>query len=325
MTLKMKKLGVISFILLLIAACVPLKKYQELEANYNKCLEEQNAFKTSSIDYENKVKELESQLNLMKSNWTTLKTETDKIKQDYQNLQVEYDKQVELQTILEKKYSTLQSDGSAESARLIKDLEGTRIELQRKEDRLNELEKELNARETVLNEKEKRIKELEDIIAKQQESTRLLKEKIAKALLGFKDKGLTVEEREGKIYVSMEAKLLFASGKTDVSPEGKNALIDLAKVLETQTDIEILVEGHTDADPLNSSNHPTDNWELSVLRATSCVKIMLDNSNMNPKTIIAGGRSEYHPIDQNDKAKNRRIEIIITPNLKELMSLIING
>jgi len=324
MVLKMKKIIGTTFILGIIAACVPLKKYQELEANYNKCVEDQNGYKTSSIDYENKVKELESQLDLMTANAEKNKTEITKLKEDYKNLQVEYDKQVELQTILEKKYSNLQSDGSEESSKLIRDLEGTRIELQRKEDRLNELEKELNAREKVLDEKEKRIKELEDIIATQQESTRLLKEKIAEALLGFKDKGLTVEERDGKIYVSMEAKLLFASGKTDVSSEGEKALIDLAKVLETQDDIEILVEGHTDSDPLKSANHPTDNWELSVLRATSCVKIMLDHSNMNPKTIIAGGRSEYHPVDVNDKSKNRRIEIIITPNLKELMSLISN-
>ncbi len=321
----MKKIVGTLLTLLIITACVPLKKYQELEANYNKCLEEQNSFKTSSIDYENKVKELESQLGLMRADAQKNQTEISKLREDYKNLQVEYDKQVELQTILEKKYTNLQTDGSEESSKLIRDLEGTRIELQRKEDRLNELEKELNAREKALDEKEKRIKELEDIIAAQQESTRLLKEKIAKALLGFKDKGLTVEERDGKIYVSMEAKLLFASGKTDVSSEGERALIDLAKVLETQNDIEILVEGHTDADPLKSANHPTDNWELSVLRATSCVKIMLDNSNMNPKTIIAGGRSEYHPIDPKDKAKNRRIEIIITPNLKELMSLISNG
>lgn len=321
----MKKIVGTLLTLLIITACVPLKKYQELEANYNKCLEEQNSFKTSSIDYENKVKELESQLGLMRADAQKNQTEINKLREDYKNLQVEYDKQVELQTILEKKYTNLQTDGSEESSKLIRDLEGTRIELQRKEDRLNELEKELNAREKALDEKEKRIKELEDIIAAQQESTRLLKEKIAKALLGFKDKGLTVEERDGKIYVSMEAKLLFASGKTDVSSEGERALIDLAKVLETQNDIEILVEGHTDADPLKSANHPTDNWELSVLRATSCVKIMLDNSNMNPKTIIAGGRSEYHPIDPKDKAKNRRIEIIITPNLKELMSLISNG
>ena len=241
---------------------------------------------------------------------------------EFRMLQVEYDKIGEINKILEDKYAGLQNKGSAESARLINDLEGTRIELQRKEDRLNELEKELNARSRVLDDKQKKIKELEDIIASKDEATRLLKEKIAKALMGFADKGLTVEERNGRIYVSMEANLLFASGKTNVSGEGGSALIDLAKVLETQSDIGILVEGHTDSDALKSANHPTDNWELSVLRATSVTKIMLDNSKMDPKMITAAGRSEYHPVDPNDKTKNRRIEIIITPDLNELFKLI---
>jgi chemotaxis protein MotB len=320
--LEMKQSVAIIFFSLLILGCVPLKKYQELEENYNKCLEESTTYKSSSIDYENRMKELQTQLDLMKNNIDQIIEDTTKLSQEYKMLQVEYDKVADLNKVLEDKYASLQNSGSAESAKLIRDLEGTRIELQRKEDRLNELEKELNARAKMLDEKEKRIKELEDIIAAKDEATKLLKEKIAKALLGFADKGLTVEERNGRIYVSMEAKLLFASGKTDVSPEGKQALIDLAKVLETQTDVDILVEGHTDADPLKSSNHPTDNWELSVLRATSVTKIMLDNSNMDPKRITAAGRSEFHPVDVNDKAKNRRIEIIITPDLNELFELI---
>jgi chemotaxis protein MotB len=120
----------------------------------------------------------------------------------------------------------------------------------------------------------------------------------------------------------MEAKLLFASGKTNVNSEGKKAIIDLAKILETQEGIDILVEGHTDSDPMKSSSHPRDNWELSVLRATSVVKIMLANSEMNPTMVSASGRSEFHPVDPEDKAKNRRIEIIITPDLSELFELI---
>lgn len=314
----------IAFILfsLLLIGCVPLKKYQELESNYNKSLEESTTYKSSSIDYENKMKELETQVGLMSNNIDQIIKDTTKLSQEYKMLQVEYDKIADLNNVLENKYASLQNSGSAESAKLIRDLEGTRIELQRKEDRLNELEKELNARAKILDEKEKRIKELEDIIAAKDEATKLLKEKIAKALLGFADKGLTVEERNGRIYVSMEANLLFASGKTDVSNEGQTALIDLAKVLETQTDIDILVEGHTDADPLKSASHPTDNWELSVLRATSVTKIMLANSNMDPKRITAAGRSEFHPVDVNDKSKNRRIEIIITPDLNELFELI---
>jgi len=306
----------------LFTACVPLKKYQDLEENYTKSQTEQTTFKSSSIDYENKLKEADTQVNLLKENLGTLTETQEKLSNEYNSLQVEYDKIGELNRELESKYVALQSNGSIESSKLIKDLEGTRIQLQRKEDRLNELEKELNLRSKILDQKEERIKELEDLISEKDESTRLLKEKIAQALLGFKDKGLTVEERNGKIYVSMEAKLLFASGKTNVGTEGKNALIDLAKVLETQNDIDILVEGHTDSDALKSSQFPHDNWELSVLRATSVTKIMLANSKMKPQTITAGGRSQYHPKDATDKSKNRRIEIIITPDLNELFELI---
>ena len=99
-------------------------------------------------------------------------------------------------------------------------------------------------------------------------------------------------------------------------------MIGLAKVLETQEDIDIVVEGHTDSDAMNGNSHPKDNWELSVLRATAVVKIMLENSEMDPTKISASGRSEYHPIDPTDKAKNRRIEIIITPDLTALFELI---
>ena len=313
---------VILFSILLVVSCVPLKKYNDLQSNYNKSQEEYSKFKSSALDYENRVKELENQLSSSKMSVKQLKRDTAKIADRYKMLEVEYDKLGALNEILEKSYTSLQSKGSVESAKMIRDLEGTRIELQRKEDRLNELEKELNKRSRDLDIKEARIKELEDIIAKKDEAVKLLKEKIAKALLGFKDKGLTVEEKNGKIYVSMAAKLLFASGKTEVGTEGQKALVDLAAVLQSQNDIEIIVEGHTDADPLTSEIHPTDNWELSVLRATSVTKIMVENSTMSPKMITAAGRSEYHPVDISDKSKNRRIEIIITPDLNELFELI---
>ncbi len=317
----------IAFVLSLVVlmSCVPLKKYNDLQANYDKSQVEYARFKSSALDYENKMKELQAQLDLNKGLTNQLKKDTTRLSDEYKMLQVEYDKLGEINKALERNFAALQTKGAAESAKMIKDLEGTRIELQRKEDRLNMLEKELNERSRLLDLKETRIRELEDIIAKKDEAVQLLKAKIAQALLGFKDKGLTVEEKNGKIYVSMEAKLLFASGKTDVGAEGQKALIDLAKVLESQKDIEIVVEGHTDTDPLNSANHPADNWELSVLRATSVTKIMIQNSKMSPKMITAAGRSEFFPVDPSDKSKNRRIEIIITPNLNELFELISNN
>lgn len=303
-------------------ACVPLQKYNDLQTNYTKAVAAQTKYKSSTIDSENRIKELEATLSMTRSAADQLKQDTTDMSQKFKMLSVEYDKIGELNKALEEKYAGLQSKGTAETARMIRDLEGTKIELQRKEDRLNELEKELNARSLMLDKKEARIKELEEIIAQKDAAVLALKEKIANALLGYKNKGLTVEEKNGKIFVSMEAKLLFASGKIDVAPEGKVALVDLAKVLETQKDIEIIVEGHTDSDPLNGTNHPKDNWELSVLRATSVTKILIENSNMTPTMVMAAGRSDFYPINKLDKAKNRRIEIIITPDLNALFELI---
>lgn len=308
--------------ILVFASCVPIKKYQDLEANYKKSQEEQADYKTRALDNENKVSELQVEHDVLSKEIKAIKNDTTDLGNKYRRMLVEYDRVSESNELLEQKYAKLLSSGSVETAKLISDLENTRIELQKKEDRLNQLEKDLNAREKQIVEKEARINELENIIKEQELAVERLRAKIAEALLGFKDKGISVEERDGKIYVSMEAKLLFASGKTAVNPEGKGALIDLAKVLETQTDIDIVVEGHTDSDAMNSSAHPQDNWELSVLRATSVVKIMLDNSNMDPLNVTAAGRSEFHPVDPNDKAKNRRIEIIIAPDLSQLFELI---
>ena len=134
--------------------------------------------------------------------------------------------------------------------------------------------------------------------------------------------GLSVTEKDGKVYVSMEAQLLFATGSTVVDPKGKKALVDLAKAIENETDMEVLVEGHTDTDKLNASAYPKDNWDLSVLRATEVVKIILANSHVQPQILSAAGRSEFHPVDGSDKSKNRRIEIILQPKLDELYKLI---
>ncbi len=318
---KMKHI-ILAFSVLLVMACVPLQKYNDLQSNYDKMKLEQNNAQSSSIDFENKLKEIESQLAMQKKTVNNLKEDTLRLSQELKMIAVEYDKIGELNKALEQKFAGLQSKGSAETAKMIRDLEGTRIELQRKEDRLNELEKELNERSLMLDKKEARIKELEDIIAKKDAAVLALKEKIAKALLGYADKGLTVVEKNGKIYVSVEAKLLFDSGKIDVANEGKAALINLAKVLENQKDIEIIVEGHTDSDPLKGTAHPKDNWELSVLRATAVTKILLENSDMSPTMIMPAGRSSYMPVSNTEKAKNRRIEIIISPDLNELFTLI---
>ncbi|MEY3425607.1 MAG: hypothetical protein RL679_965 [Bacteroidota bacterium] len=305
-----------------LGACVPAKKYKDLVEREKKCSEELAQFKTSSLDFEGKAKELEARYDVVKKEVSKLKADTSSIGTTYRILQTQYDKMAIQNESLEKAFDKLRIAGSKETAILQAELEGKNIELQRKEDALLVLDSELKSKEQLLAEREQRVNELEEAIKRKDEATRLLKTKVANALKGFESQGLTVIQKNGKIYVSMEAKLLFASGSTSVEQNGKNALIELAKVLEVEKELEIIVEGHTDSDKLVSPNHPKSNWELSVLRATSVVDILLSNSQMSPMQLMAAGRSEYHPVDPKDKAKNRRIEIIISPNLNELFEII---
>jgi chemotaxis protein MotB len=225
---------------------------------------------------------------------------------------------------LTKTFERYKTTGQKETSTLQKQLEQKTIELQKKSEALVTLESELKAQEKLLKEREQRVNELEQLLKRQEEALILIKKKVTDALIGFESQGLKVELKNGKIYVSMEAKLLFKSGSIVVESQGKNALLQIGKALENEKDLEIVVEGHTDTDKLNSASIPRNNWELSVLRSTSVVEILLANSTMLPSKIVAAGRSEYQPIDLNDKAKNRRIEIIISPNLDELFNIISN-
>ncbi len=307
---------------LFIASCVPAKKYNELLEREQQCSEELAKYKADAISFGGKAKEYEAELKIAKASLDELKADTSAMGNEYRELSAKYHKEIRLRDAMEASYNSLKLRGAKEIAILQKDLEEERIELQAKEDSLIALAKMLNQKEELLKSREARVNELEDIIRRQDEAVAALKAKIAKALKGFENKGLTVEERNGKIYVSLEAKLLFASGSTVVEQEGKTALVDLAKVLETEKELEIIVEGHTDTDAMRGTAHPKNNWELSVLRSTAVIEIMTQNSTIDPTILMAAGRSQYHPVDANDKAKNRRIEVIISPNLDELFKVI---
>ncbi|MBL1278948.1 MAG: OmpA family protein [Fluviicola sp.] len=318
----MKFLGVLLLSTIIFSSCVPVNKYNELLEKEKLCADELNKYKTSSLNFEAEATDLKSKHALLTEQLTQLRADTSKLGGDYRTLYAKYDRLAKINESLETSYNKLLLSGAKESAHLHADLHRKQVELQEKEDALLKLEQELLAKQSLLAEREQRVNELEKIIHDQEEATRLLKEKVSNALKGFANKGLKVEERNGKIYVSLEAKLLFSSGSTNVEGEGRNALIDLAKVLETEKDLEIIVEGHTDTDKMAGTKHPKNNWELSVLRSTSVIEIMLENSTIDPTQLMAAGRSEFIPVDVNDKAKNRRIEIIISPNLNELYELI---
>ena len=311
-------------VLLLLSACVPAKKYKDLLEREKVCSEELAKFKKSSGEYESLSKDLQTKfanasrdLSKLIQDTTALGSKYRLLLRDYGIIDGEYKS-------LQKSFDKLKNLSARETSELQNQLEAKNNELQIKEDALLKLDQELKEKQRLLIEREKRVNELEEAIRKKEAAVQLLKAKVANALRGFENQGLSVVQKNGKIYVSLEAKLLFKSGSTLVEEEGVRALVELGKALESEKDLEIIVEGHTDTDKLNSSTSPKNNWELSVLRATSVVQILLNNSNMTPSQIMAGGRGEFLPVDDSDKAKNRRIEVIISPNLNELFEIISN-
>ncbi len=190
------------------------------------------------------------------------------------------------------------------------------------QEKLNAL---LNQKKNELNERERTINELQQIINAQNEKVRKLLSSVKDALLGFSSDELTVREKDGKVYVAMSDKLLFQSGSARLDKRGEEALGKLAEVLNKQTDIDVFIEGHTDNKPINTVQFK-DNWDLSVIRATSVVRILIKNYNVNPLQIQPSGRGEYMPVDDNETAegrsKNRRTEIIMAPKLDKLFQML---
>lgn len=174
--------------------------------------------------------------------------------------------------------------------------------------------------------REKRLKEVEEVLRKRDEATNSLKEKLQQALLGFTKNGLTVEIKNGKVYVSLTDKLLFPSGSIIIDEKGKQALTQLAIVLKQQPEINIAVEGHTDNQKINNLGQIKDNWDLSVLRATSVVRYLTENEKVESVRMTATGKGEFQPLGSNagadGRSKNRRIEIVLSPKLDELYNLI---
>jgi len=176
-------------------------------------------------------------------------------------------------------------------------------------------------------ERSNRVAELEEMISSKEAAMKKLKETLSKALNAFEGKGLTVEQKNGKVYVSMENKLLFQTGSWAVGAEGKKAVVAVGKVLADNPDISVLIEGHTDNDKFTGAmGQIENNWDLSTKRATAIVGILTENKAINKQNLTAAGRGEYSPLASNDsaegKAKNRRIEIILTPKLDEISKML---
>ena len=295
------------------------KVYKDLEAKYNNLRKENRNLKDDYNDLlaaknkaENDLDNLQKQYDEAASSRDKLASELAALQNNYDNLKSSYD-------ALEENSSSAIETNLKKNRELLAQLEAKEQALAAENERLENLKNELEARS-------KRVQELESIIASKDASMKALKEAISKALTDFEGKGLTVEQRNGKVYVSMENKLLFESGSWAVGNQGKKAVQQLGGVLADNPDISILIEGHTDNVPYTGSGQLSGNWDLSTKRATAIVTILRDNPNIDPQNLTAAGRGEYAPIASNDtpegRAKNRRIEVILTPKLDELTKLL---
>lgn len=325
-----------SFIVLMVVAlssCVPESKFTE-EQNKRKDAEARlEASKAADQDCEAKKTELTAKVDMMQKEITGLQQDTTSSGSAYRDLSDKYNKQSVIYKEILDKYDELSNGSASSNSKVTKALQGTQSQLLEKEDELNALQirlsnekKHLDSLNTRLQEREAKVNELEKALNQKDAAVDSLKKHITNALLGFANKGISVYEKNGKVYVSMEEALLFPSGSTKVQPEGIEALTKIAQALEANPDINVMVEGHTDDVPMHGSGDIKDNWDLSVMRATSIVKIILQDANVNPKNIMASGVSEYDPVDPSKSAearqKNRRTDIILTPQMSELFKIL---
>ena len=279
------------------------------------------------------VEELTATVNLLKDKITSLKNDSI---QNGNTIFVLQNKQDRLNTaydLLVSQNSRQMSEKAKETKLLLEQLEESQTKLLKKEDDLNKLsatlsekENELNNAQRILEERSARVNELEKIINQKDSLVTAIKNKVQKALTGLEGDGLTIEQRNGKIYISLEEDLLFASGKYVINQTGVAALNKLSGALASQKDIEILVEGHTDNVKGSGRGSIKDNWDLSVMRATSVVKTLLNNKGLDPLQLTAAGRGEHNPIATNETIEgrkiNRRIELILSPNLDDLYDIL---
>ncbi len=324
----------LSYVSILISiSCVPLQKFNETESKLRTVQSERDALQQQVEQLKVENAEMKQQIKRCDDRLTSLIKDSMQRSGELNTLMNNYEKVNYQLSELQEAHDALLKGSQKESARLLRQLQSAQDDLKKKEESLLKLEKSIDEKKrsldlltAELNKRDTRLKELENILFKKDSVVKALKNKVSAALLGFENDGLSVNIRNGKVYVSLEEKLLFQSGSIVVDPKGVEALKKLARVLEQNPDINITIEGHTDNVPYKSRGEIKDNWDLSVMRATSIIRIILDNSNVDPKRLTASGRGEFMPVASNKsadgRAKNRRTEIILTPKLDELFKIL---
>ena len=321
--------------LILFTSCVSQKLHQEAQEQIgttklerDELFEENEKLTVENTELKAKTETQEEEIARIFKSHEEEADEMKRLKSDYGQLNNRYNE-------LKATHQALVNGSDAEARRLMGQLESTQNDLYTREDQLNLLSEKLNDERMELDRiseeleaRNKRLTELEKMLSEKDAAVDALKNKVSSALTGFEGQGLTVTKKNGKVYVSLDEELLFGSGSITVDAKGVSALKKLAGVLEQNSDINITIEGHTDDVPVASGSQLVDNWDLSVRRATSIIRILLDNSSINPKRLTASGRGEYQPISAGKTAEarqnNRRTEIILTPNLDEIFEILEN-
>ena len=344
---RISKYIVIFFVAGLIVSCVPLNQFKEVEERNLNCDQERDLLKVQNERLVVDTTEMGSELRTLRRDHITLVSDSTKCGSEFRRLSDLYESAVKMNKELGDSKDALARGSAAEAKKLLAELQSAHEDLQRKEDELRILERSLNnkkksldelqaqleennniltAKNQELEDRNARLIELESMLNRKDSIVNALKEKVAAALGQFEGDGLSIELKNGKVYVRLEENLLFKTGKWEVDPKGKSALKKLAKVLDQNPDITVMIEGHTDDVPFNGKSQIKDNWDLSVKRATSIVKIILTGSTIDPERLTASGRGEFVPIDpaktKTARQKNRRTEIILTPKLDELFQLL---
>ncbi|HEX8563806.1 MAG TPA: OmpA family protein [Flavobacterium sp.] len=314
-----KRISIAFLALALSSSCVSKKVYTELETKFADLKKENRRLSDENDELSQAKYQLETDYAAAQAELAKTKADRDRFQSQFsaaetnlKNLQASYN-------ALEKNSDEVLQTNMNKNRELLAQLEAKEKALAAEQQRLNKLKSDLQASSD-------RLAELENLMASKDAAMKKLKETLSKALNSFEGKGLTVQEKDGKVYVSMENKLLFSSGSWAVGAEGRRAVVEVAKVLADNPDISVLIEGHTDDDAYAGSGPIADNWDLSTKRATAIVSILGENKKVNRQNLTAAGRSEYAPLATNEtaegKAKNRRIEIILTPKLDEISRML---
>lgn len=305
--MKLKTIAIVILAGVLATGCVSKKKFQEMQTLKNQIQEMLDSEKESKEQLQAKLDETNRKLKDCDDYRTRLAADSARLAMDVTDLQKTMDGlKMDCETLRDN-YRQLKSQNSKQIQGLIDELETLQRDLKAREARLAEVEAGIRSRDSVMN---------------------ALRQRISDALLGFKDQGLSVEIKDGKVYVSLSNKLLFESGSTKIDKNGQLALKELARVLKEQKDLTIMVEGHTDDVKVTNLGQIKDNWDLSVMRSTEVVRL-LTGEGVETTRVIPSGRGEFVPkvagSTTESRAANRRTEIILSPKLDELYNLLNSG